>query len=566
MDSSQKVEQQPRISKTSTWSTRITIFGLSVTTTFSGLLLVTTVNSWTFPSATYKWIALNRATAQLIIQLLSNALALTQVSVLTFLINHASRLVWNRRPVSADVVRFWHGLCVRCIHWSSPLLLLLPLIVFVTLTATPSAIWAGALTPVATTINSETTIALPAYTNATNIKEWPSEIGQQGPIVRSPKGLFSFSPGIQMQGNLLASASSATTVDGSVRQHIKLDNSQFIYIGRSFGVGSSVGLLDDSGLMSDYAVGYTYQEVGYETSVSCIYNLSAEFAIHEGPRSTLWVAEGLLPNSGIGEPEESTYFGHGSSAIVAIGVGRNATNPRRMLGIAAGESYDNLDRTQCSMDFVPTLFNVSVAISGRNITVNPVQRVHEFKDGGNLTQTLMRQFELISNDQTNLYVSLVGNSFNDSISNYMIAHNGSSELSLRQATLSGLENALTAMLDDMLVAYASAQVMIQKDTTTTEVMLKSGALRVGEYKYIFAIFVINTIIVLLLAVEAARTRLWADMPPLDYMDPAALMIASTNHGDEDIEPRNKSPGSPRAVLLYGSNVVLDWHKPPITHQ
>lgn len=73
----------------------------------------------------------------------------------------------------------------------------------------------------------------------------PSEINDHGPVLRSRKGVFSFAVGMQMKGSLLASAASATTVDGSVGRHAKLDSSGLTYIGRSYGVGSSVGLLDD---------------------------------------------------------------------------------------------------------------------------------------------------------------------------------------------------------------------------------------------------------------------------------------------------------------------------------
>jgi len=65
--------------------------------------------------------------------------------------------------------------------------------------------------------------------------------------------------------------------------------------------------------------------------------------------------------------------------------------------------------------------------------------------------------ELISNDQTNLYQSLVGNSFMASIGDYMVSQPDSPA---SNATLSGLQNSVAAMLDDILSAYASTQLMV----------------------------------------------------------------------------------------------------------
>ncbi len=66
---------------------------------------------------------------------------------------------------------------------------------------------------------------VPGYENTSNIREWPSEIGSEGPMLRNLKKLFAYSVGVQLQGSLLNAASSATTIDGSVRKHRKLDNS-----------------------------------------------------------------------------------------------------------------------------------------------------------------------------------------------------------------------------------------------------------------------------------------------------------------------------------------------------
>ncbi|KAF2134976.1 hypothetical protein P153DRAFT_372215 [Dothidotthia symphoricarpi CBS 119687] len=507
------------------WPAILVFIGLTIPTTFSVLVLASSVRGWTFPYSTYNFITRNRASVQLVIQLLSNGLALVNTTILCNLINRATRIRWKNTPASLNIIRFWNGLCVRSIDWTIPLHLLLPLLAFIVLTAAPSAIWVGALTPVAINVTSYNVIDIPTYGQTANIKEWPSEIGAQGPILSTTQGLFSYSVALQLQASLLTAASSATTVDGSVRQHAKLDKSRFTYFGRSYGVGASVGLNDLDFQKNPY-LAYTYQEIGFETTVTCIKNSSSEFMLMETGDTFLYRAYGRLPNSGNKGPEDSVYIGHSTDSILAIGVGRNPEDPRRMLAITAGDSYAHLNTTQCSMEFQPTIFDVDVDIRTRNISVTPLRKADEFyPSSSNLTQTAMRQFELISNVQTNMYASVLGNAFNSSITDYITAST-SQAITLEDATLPGLENALTVMLDDMLVAYASAQLIIQKDIKPVNMQITKSALRVGEDVYIYAIFAINAFIILLVIMEYVRTRNWKEVPMIDYLDPGALMVGS----------------------------------------
>lgn len=252
-------------------------FGLATTTLFSVLLLASASRNWTFSSSAYRRIIRNRASIQLVLQLLSNALALVYVAVLCSLINRATRIIWRRRGVPLNIIRFWHGLCVRSVDWNIPIYLVFPLLLFILVTAAPSAIWAGALAPVSTSIQSDAIISVAGYHATSNIKEWPSEIQSEGPVLRTTKGLFAYSVGIQMQASLLTSASSATPVNGTVRQHAKLDGSRYTYFGRSYGVGASVGLTDDALQGNDLLLEYYFQEVGYNTAVQCSHNSSSDF-------------------------------------------------------------------------------------------------------------------------------------------------------------------------------------------------------------------------------------------------------------------------------------------------
>ena len=517
------------------WEIYIAAAALTVTTTVSTLVLAGCTQERTISPEALAFVTRNRATVQLVVQIVSNILGLLCNTTITVLILYGTRHNLWKRPVKLEVLKLWHDLCMRNLRWSHPWKFLIPLFAFVVLSAAPSAIWAGALTPVVTSVYRTGTIFTPSYDNSDLILEYPSEIDSQGPTLRNTKGLFTYSVGVLMQGSLLASAASATPVDGSTRQHRKPDYSQYTYFGRSYGVAASVGLLDEMALPDKTTVSYTYEERGYKTNVRCSYNASSEYIIKDlTGLDMLYAAKGNIPNSDV--PEYSVMLGHNMDAIVALGVTKNQNDPRRMVAIAAGKSYQNLNSTQCTLDFASTTFNITVGLQGRNITVTPIAELpvityKAFSAEANLTSVVTRQLEIISNAQTNLYVSLVGNSLNASVSDYIASQNSTSTqpISLRDATLHGLSNALEAMIDDMLVAYGSAQLMIAEQYTPTTALFKSTAMRIGQDSYIYAILAVNFVILILFIFEGVRTRGWKQVAVLDYSDPAVLIVAARSY-------------------------------------
>lgn len=82
------------------------------------------------------------------------------------------------------------------------------------------------------------------------------------------------------------------------------------------------------------------------------------------------------------------------------------------------------------------------------------------------------------------------------------------------------------MVDDMLVAYGSAQLMIAKQSTPVPAMFKSTAMRIGQDSYIYAIMAVNLVVLVLFVLESVRTRCWSRVAVLDYSDPAALIVAA----------------------------------------
>lgn len=382
-------------------------------------------------------------------------------------------------------------------------------------------------------------VAVPSWQNNSLIKEYPSEAWLQGATIQNERGIFSYSVATQIRGQLLSSASSATPIDGQPRQHGKLEKSRYTYSGRSYGMGSSAGLMVDDVESDDLSLFYNYQEDGYKTSINCIYNQTSDFRITRQSHDWVFVVHGNLPDSDTG-PEYSTYLNNEGNSVVAMGVAyfsdphAEVLPTRRYVGFAAGESYDYLDRIQCELDFVPTRFNVMVDIKDRHITVSPTEdEARDIDPSRRLKGTAMRQLELMANDETNMYVSMFGTAFNASITDlktYMALQGNSRGLNSSEIVLEAVGNSVIAMMDDMLGAYASAQLMVSNLKEYVPAEISKSAIAFGEFRFALAVFAINVAIIATFAFEVVRTRWWRGLPKFDLSDVRMIAIAASEGG------------------------------------
>lgn len=198
--------------------------------------------------------------------------------------------------------------------------------------------------------------------------------------------------------------------------------------------------------------------------------------------------------------------------------------------------YASLNSTQCNIDFQSAIYNVTVDLDNRNITVKLAghensDTKYDIEPSGLLTFLTTWQFYLMASDQTSLYSSLIGNSIKASINNYVINSNNF-QIKPEDAALGGLQNSITAMTDDLLTCYASAQLMVANNTTPSPVAITIKALQFGERKYIILVVVLNTLLILLVLEEAIRTGVWAFLTDFDYMNPRNLLVGSSRGGRE----------------------------------
>ena len=503
--------------------------GMLLTTICTIFLMISEFRGVTFSGSFYNTATQNRAAVQIVVQIISGLLGTLQVAALSRAFNYATRLRITRAVPTASL-QFWASISHHSLKWALPIHHLLPLILFLIVCSIPSALWAGAISPVVTTAVTQATLGVPVYNNISSIREWPPQVGTDVPTLRSAEGFFSFQPSIFSAGDLTQTLASATTADGRPRQHPKLDSTKYVYNGRSYGVGAAVGLTDN---FASTALGYTYQEVGYDAQTTCIYNQSTQFAIatdsYDGMNTT-WIVSGWLPDSLIqpdgGGGEFNIYFGHGNGAIVSIGVTGNQHKGPQYLGIAAGWQYSFLNTTQCQTTYTPSLFEVNVGVAGKNITVSKIDsNTTDMEPTGNLIHITHRQISAYSDHSTSLYQSDVGNALDFSIADYRTSiANSNSE---NDIVLGGLTNSITAVIDDILSLYAGAQTMIQGDIESVPAIVVINAVRFGERLYILAIFLVNLAILLLVIAEAVRTKVWRDLTTFDYCDPYSMMYVAS---------------------------------------
>ncbi|KAJ5124813.1 uncharacterized protein N7515_008638 [Penicillium bovifimosum] len=521
------------------WIEHLLFVLLVIPLTLSILLVYSDASSWHLPDNLYAFVNTYRTSVQTAVQIFGAILAAIEVFALCRLINFTTRIRFTQTPVSLNLLGFWSALSTPTINFCLPFWMIVVTVLFANLSAVISALWTGALTPADAIRTQPSSLLIPDWSNISLIKEYPAQIDKTGLSIRETKGYFSYSVGMALLGSLLSSTNSASPINGGIRNHPKIDNTRYNYHGRSNGVGASAGLSDDNLVAIPHARNYTFNEVGLDASVDCIYNTSSMFVLQVLPDTTLYAARGLLPDSNLTIPEYSVYIGRGDEAIVALGVSAAPTEytAKRYMAIAAGKYYKDLNQVQCAVTFNPALFNVSVDIQGRNIAVSKINKselssvgpVLDIDPHHNIAHIVMRQLELISNDLTSYYRSTLGDAFNASISDYRTSVAGGN-LSETQIVMKGMENAITSLVDDMLVAYASAQLVVGEYRKSTPVVVEVSVLRVGSRAYVIASAVVTGLIALLVIGEGLRMRWWKDLPTFDYQDNRALIVGASRGG------------------------------------
>jgi hypothetical protein len=350
-------------------------------------------------------------------------------------------------------------------------------------------------------------------------------------------------------------------------QHTKIDNSNYTYIGRSYGVGSSVGLADNKTQDRYGTIGYQYIEIGYNSSVECIYNSSSQFGlrlIQPGQPEPLWETPALYLATG---PGPNTTQSSGCAAgnltdcggFVTAGLGGDLTivaaawwasfesgnagkglpRPQAYLNktrpslsqaytsIASGSMNTNLNNTQCSITMVPSSLSADVDTRTRTIKATPQLSIHQVADiepSGFIADSASLVLGVMASVDTTLYTSTLGTILQRNIDNVLQQHNHST--TTEQNTLQGVAESLQALIDDYLFSTASAQLMVSKDSSPTSTTISQVAFSVGQRGYAITIVILNAAVILCFVFEALRSRYWSHLTRFNYADIKSVIAAS----------------------------------------
>jgi len=119
------------------WFTFGILPGLLLTTSVSILLIYADHTNKTFTGSLYNFVISNRATIQIVVQVVSHLLGLVHLFILTAVFNAFTRKWFVRNAVSLDCLKWWNSMCQMKFDTSLPLQFLLPLAVFIGTQRTP---------------------------------------------------------------------------------------------------------------------------------------------------------------------------------------------------------------------------------------------------------------------------------------------------------------------------------------------------------------------------------------------------------------------------------------------
>ncbi len=496
-----------------------------------------------------QFVANERAAVQIIVQILSHGFGLMQTYSLRTYYTFGRRVQAFRRPVSMEELGLWAAISSGCVDYAhSSVWTLLSTIILVA-SVIPGALWAGALTPVITpqSLSYGGTVEVPTFSTSSS-DFWDSEFQVKGFSLWNRvgncqgAGLMTTCPVPTLHGSLLSTLSSATTANNTFRSHAKIDSTEWSYLGRSYGVGSSLGLSRPS-----YAGGIvdaiSYTEYGYVSRSECIFNRSSAYTLtYLGQYTdtpnwfTVESANGFLPNSfddGIGEGGGEQYnvvsnlgFNYSHLAWSARAIGS-----RNFLSIATGLSsnYSRFNQAQCQIFFTPSAFNISANMTSNQITVAPRDSV-SITSGllPNLTVTtnVMNSINLVSRLASSSYSSTLGDALMGNLANFLAP---GAELSTSpvkdEVILQSLENSLDAALDAILGAYGASQIALARDTAQVPLRTFGPATNTGDRAYIYTVLGFSSLVLLLHLVELIRTRAWSGLLVFNIFDVRCIAVA-----------------------------------------
>lgn len=355
-------------------------------------------------------------------------------------------------------------------------------------------------------------------------------------LISGSVALVSTCPAIDLVSALLGSL--ATAAAGTVnvpRPHPRIDSSGWTILGRSFGVGSSPGIVPLQDLQHHQAPmdAFDYVENGYYTNVTCARNATSNYTIIETEDyagTISYHVTGTLPNSVPGQVEDYPLAsGTTTNNFLAWSALSNAG--QNILAVAGTGNYKMFDKMQCTVDFLPTRFAVHVNVTNSIITAQAdttntspapdIEPTHQF------ATSIFYGLEQISRMAGNTIVSSLGVPL-DHNTNIIADRNGTLDTNTTAAL--SLEYGVGTLLENLLVAEAQSQMFILKNMTNVPLNIHYRALRIGSDRYIYAVLVTNCVILVVIIFETIHTKLWKGLTIFDFADIQSMAVGASAGG------------------------------------
>lgn len=452
----------------------------------------------------------------------------------------------QRNATTLDRLKLLVGFCVARVDWSLPILPLLLLLAFVLASSVPAILWTGALTPIPAIKIMSQELPLPSFANWTG---FTANINDNSSYtISTEQGTFSWLPYFNLQGSIIQAArdaSNSSITGNGLRSHPKFDRSGFVYTGRSYGMGSSVGLGKitdgfDAATGHTFSVpttGYRFVEPGLLPRATCIRNESSEFFLAPFPVLPGWAlhvfnAMGRLPNNAT-TMHAAAGLGPDDVVAMAAGTGSDDTKPTHYVALATGNGtngkYGRLNNIQCEIVFEPRNFSVEVNTTLRTISVLPGIDIPDPAHAENLTARAIRALDILSGvfDIT-IWVSIIGDTFLHNIENVEARPGVKKDDPM--ATFTGAKDTLEFMLDNIILAYSSAQLMLYQDSRKLPAEVSVRSVAFGSPRDIYIVFAINFVVCIAYAVVLFYISGGSGIGKFNFTDIKAVIVGASAGG------------------------------------
>jgi hypothetical protein len=471
-------------------------------------------------------------------------------------------------PFSLDALRFYNSVFALRFDWNLPLTLLLPLGLFIAFSLVPPALWSGALTPNVIIRNVTEHVPIP---NIGHVDTSDNPLFGMGGDWTGSGGcpwLSSNNVDLNQERNIsfhnclhasrfafINSASTASALNplpgggtGKGFVHTKQDRSGYSILGRSYGVGGGVGVVNVPELQARLSYGFV--EPGLHTKVHCTLNRTAAFQVQvqgSGSTSGLFIYQsdgnGTLPEGlsvNYGSLIGATYVGYSPADIFAWASAYNNASVSYFALAAVADGceepttasclyrFGKLHRTQCQLQFVAQDFQVKVNNVNRTLTVTPQENITWPSYADALLSQLASEHNYMSLNDGQFGGSGLGHGILNNV-NIVRAYANESSFS-SESMLRGTEAFIADIMDNTLMLFAQSRLFTSKSQISVPAVAAQEVVVYGTRRFIYATVGLNALIVTICIAQAIYTRFWNQLSKLDPFDTASIAVGASCGG------------------------------------